>query len=54
MMQDNVYSSVIQSVVEDNVILSLISYTSSVILQEMLRELQSLKIENNVSMPGIG
>jgi hypothetical protein len=54
MMQDIVYSLKIQSVVDDSIILSLVSYTSSVISQEMLRELQSLKIENNVSIPGVG
>jgi hypothetical protein len=53
MTQDIVYSSMIQSVTDDNVILSLVSYTSSVISREMLRELQSLKIENNVSIPGV-
>jgi hypothetical protein len=54
MTQDIVYSSMIQSFADDNVILGLVSYTSLVISREMLRELQSLKIENNVSIPGVG
>jgi hypothetical protein len=37
----------------NKVVLSLVSYTSSVILREMLRELQILKIENNVSIPRV-
>jgi hypothetical protein len=52
MMQDIVYSSMIQSVVDDKVVLILVLYTLSVISREMLRELQSLKIEN-VSIPGV-
>jgi hypothetical protein len=54
MTQDIAYSSAIQSVTDDSVIISLVSYTSSVISREMLRELQCLKIENNVSIPGVG
>ena len=52
-MQDIVYSSTIQSVSDNNVILVLVLYTPSIISQEMLRELQSLKIEKNVSIPGV-
>jgi hypothetical protein len=53
MKQNIVYSLAIQSVTEDKLILSLVSYTSSVISRDMLRELQSLEIENNVSIPGV-
>jgi hypothetical protein len=53
MTHDIVYSSAIQSVVYDKVIIRLVSYTSSVISQEMLREIQSLNIENNVSIPRV-
>jgi hypothetical protein len=52
-MQDIFYSSVMQSVIGDKVILSLVSYMPSVISREMLREIQSLNIENNISTPGV-
>jgi hypothetical protein len=52
-MRDIVYSSVIQIFTDNNVILSLVSYTSSVISQEMLKEIQGLKIENDVSILGV-
>jgi hypothetical protein len=54
MTQDIVYSSVIQSVTEDSIILSLVPYMSLVISRVMLREIQSLKIENNISILGVG
>jgi hypothetical protein len=53
MTHNIIYSSTIQSVADDNIILISVLYTSSVILPEMLRGLQSLKIENNVSIPGV-
>jgi hypothetical protein len=54
MMHDVIYSLVIQNFSDDNVILILVSYRLSIISQEMLRELQCLKIENNVSILGVG
>jgi hypothetical protein len=53
MTQDIVYYSTIQRVVNGSLIISLVSYTPSVISQEMLRELQGLKIENDVSIQGV-
>jgi hypothetical protein len=53
MTQDIIYSSVIQSVTDDSILLSLVSNTSSIISREMLSEIQGLKIENNVSIPGV-
>jgi hypothetical protein len=51
--QDIIYASVIQSVVDDKVVLSLIPYTLLIVSQKVLRELQSFKIDQNVSMPGV-
>jgi hypothetical protein len=53
MMQDIIYAPVIQSVVDEKVVLSLIPYTSSIISQKMLRELQGLNIDQNVSIPWV-
>jgi hypothetical protein len=54
MTHDIVYSSMIQSFTDDSVIISLVSYMLPIISREMLREIQGLKIENNVSIPGFG
>ena len=52
-MQDILYSLTIQSVVDDKVVLNSVLYRSLVISREMMREIQSLKIENNISIPGV-
>jgi hypothetical protein len=53
MTQDIVHSLTIQSVINDQIVLSLVSYMLSVISRETLRELSRLKIKNNVSITGV-
>jgi hypothetical protein len=53
MTQDIIYALMIQSFTNDEVFFSLISYASSIVSQQMLRELQGLKIDKNVSIPGV-
>jgi hypothetical protein len=51
--QDIIYALTIQSVVDDKVVLSLISYASSIISQNMLSELQGLNVDQNISILGV-
>jgi hypothetical protein len=51
--QDIIYVSEIQSVIDDKVVLNLISYTPSIISRKVLRELQGFKIDQNVSIPRV-
>jgi hypothetical protein len=44
MTQDIIYSSVIESVTDDGIIFGLVSNTLSIMLREMLSELQGLNI----------
>jgi hypothetical protein len=53
MTHDIVYSSMIESVVDDKIILRLVSYTPSIISREMPREIQNLNIEKNISILGV-
>ena len=52
-MQDAVYTSLIQRIVEYKIILSLMAYTTMLITRTRGGEIQSLEIENYISIPGI-
>jgi hypothetical protein len=52
-MQDIIYALEIQIFIDYKVVISLISYVSLIFSQKMLRELQGLKIDKNVSIPGV-
>jgi hypothetical protein len=48
-----IYALMIQSVIDNKVVLSLILYVSSILSRKMMRELQDLKIDQNDSIPGV-
>jgi hypothetical protein len=47
------YPPTIQSVASNKVVLILVSYASSIISRNMLREIQGLKIDHDISILGV-
>jgi hypothetical protein len=52
-VHDAVYTSPIQRIIEYEIILSLMAYTSTLIMRSIGGALQSLEIDKYISVPGI-
>jgi hypothetical protein len=53
-MKDVVYTSMIQHVLEYEIVLSLMEYMATLITRSICGTLQSLEIDKDISIPGIG
>jgi hypothetical protein len=48
-----IYTSTIDSVLEDEIVLGLMTYTTTFIMRRRGRALQILEIDKNISIPGV-
>jgi hypothetical protein len=53
LMEDAIYTSMIQSVIENEIFFFLMVYTSMLIVRRKGRELQILEIDWYISIPGV-
>jgi hypothetical protein len=52
-MKNAIYTLMIESVLEDEIIIGLMTYTTTFITRSRGRALQSLEIDKNISIPGV-
>jgi hypothetical protein len=52
--KDAVYTSTIQGVLEYEIVISLMAYTTTLIMRSIGRTLQSMDIDKNITIPRVG